>query len=310
MNDYKPYSFPNFFILGAAKAGTTSLCGMLRRHPEIFMTQHKETQFFFNDKKYAKGLDFYIDSYFSGAQGYSKRGEGSPSYFHAPDIVAPRLVSALDSKKLKFVVILRDPVERAWSHYLHRVRVNAEECSFAEALQLEEVRLARDPSQWVGYYRDGLYGNLVSRWFDYFEGEQFLFLRYEDLASDWLHSLKAVCLHLDVDPGIEWPKKIVTNQAGVPRSKLFMRLLQQPRPYMRLLKPVLGEDRIARIRTKLNRLNTCVRPKPLLSVDEERHLRALYSPDITLLEQLLGEDFHSWKLLPENDVTSASIDMG
>jgi hypothetical protein len=308
MSDYKCNNLPNFFILGAAKAGTTSLCGMLKQHPEIFMTRQKETQFFFNDKKYARGLDFYIDNYFSDAQGYSTRGEGSPSYFHAPDVVAPRLIGALNSRNLKFVVILRDPVERAWSHYLHRVRVNAEECSFADALQSEEVRLARDPLQWAGYYRDGLYGRLVSRWLDYFERTQFLFLRYEDLTSDWLRSLRAVCLHLGVDPEIEWAKKIVTNQAGVPRSRLFMRILQRPRPYMRLLKPVLGEDRIARVRTKLNRLNTRVRPKPILDANEERRLRALYTPDITLLEQLLEQDFHSWKLLPENDATNTSVE--
>jgi|SRR5690625_605973 len=287
---------PNFFILGAAKAGTTTLYETLRRHPEVFMSFEKETQFFFNDQKYARGMEFYLNRYFVDAGGYPARGEASPSYFQSPATVAPRLRDSLSPDNLRFIVILRDPVERAWSHYLHRRRVYAEKYAFVEAMAHEEERLVRDPALWVGYYRDGLYGKLVTEWFRYFRRDQFLFLDYEDLHQGRDTMLEQICLHLNVNPKAQWPKEVVSNAAGVPRNRLFMKTLQKPRPYLRIFKKVIDKDRISRVRRRLNRLNTRVQAKPAMDAELARWLRRQYAPDIERLESLLGREFEHWKV--------------
>ncbi len=287
---------PNFFLLGAAKAGTTSLYAMLKQHPQIFMSSSKETQFFFNDGKFRKGFQFYLDTYFWKAGGYPFRGEASPSYFHAPALVAPRMKSASFSERLKFIVVLRDPVERAWSHYLHRRRVCAETCSFPEALELEHVRLKRKPTSWVGYFSDGLYGQLTSEWFEYFPKDAFLFLDYEEATKDWTSSLKSICLHLGADPTFKWRQFVSYNTGGVPRNGLLMQLLQRPRPSLRRFKSLIGQDNISNLRRILNRINTRPEPSPVLDPSIEMELRKRYTSDIEQLERILGRNYEKWKL--------------
>jgi len=297
MSDHKHNSFPNFFILGAAKAGTTSLHGMLTQHPEIFMTRNKETQFFFNDNEYALGINHYLTTNFSGAWRYPVRGEASPSYFHAPERVAPRLLDSPGRDEMKFVVVLRDPVQRAWSHYLHRVRLCAEPCTFEDAIACEEKRLRNDPHLWVGYYRDGLYGKLLNEWFEYFPRDRFVIVRYESMVSEWQAMLNNIATHLGVSADYSWNKLEEKNVAGVPRSKWLMRFLADiPAPLKNAGKLFLGRDQIVHYRELVRRLNTKRSAKPALNPEVERMLRGRYEEDITTLERLLGADFSAWKL--------------
>lgn len=297
MNDCEINCLPNFFILGAAKAGTTALHLMLKQHPQIFMSDIKETQFFFNDYIYSRGVQHYVQNYFSKAAGYPARGEASPSYFSAPGRVAPRILANIqDSENIKFVIVLRDPVERAWSHYLHRVRVFAEPYSFEEALRLENQRLLSDPFSWVGYFRDGLYGELIAEWFKYFTNDRFLFIRYESLGDFWLQSLEKIARHLGVNADFDWKKGDRVNEAGAPRSIHLMRLIANvPGPIKLVGRHLISRERISNYRMLIRRLNTKRESKPTLDRNLEQALRLRYLRDIERLEGLLGEGFSEWK---------------
>ena len=169
---------PNFFVLGAAKCGTTTLHEVLIAHPHIFMTKQKEPHFFDADTYYNCGLDRYLRDHFRGAAGFKARGEATPAYLRsrkARDRIRGNL-----GKDLRFVVILRDPVTRAWSHYLHQRRACVETESFERALELEPKRSSAGRPAWTTYFGDGLYARQLLVWFEAFPREHFLVLLTED----------------------------------------------------------------------------------------------------------------------------------
>ena len=132
---------PNFFVLGAPKCGTTTLHEVLMAHPHIFMTKEKEPHFFDTDTYYNRGLDRYLRDHFRGAAGFKARGEATPTYLRSGK-ARDRIRGDL-GKDLRFVVILRDPVKRAWSAYLQECRYGVETESFERALELEPTRLSQ-----------------------------------------------------------------------------------------------------------------------------------------------------------------------
>ncbi|MEA3469299.1 MAG: sulfotransferase, partial [Thermodesulfobacteriota bacterium] len=115
---------PNFFLIGAARSGTTSLHKYLEAHPEIFMSEVKEINYFSNNRYWEKGINWY-ESHFKTAT-EKIRGEASTSYTNYPLIkdVPKRLFHYLPDAK--FIYILRDPIDRFLSHYLHRIRRGVE----------------------------------------------------------------------------------------------------------------------------------------------------------------------------------------
>ena len=138
----------DFFLLGAPKAGTTSLFYYLTEHPQIYPSKFKETRFFLDEKLYNKGFQFYLEKYFPKSENYKIRGEGTPAYLGNCEIVAPRIKKTLEGNEPKFIIILRDPVERAWSNYQHRKRMEVEFLNFEQALADEENR----KKKWKGNF--------------------------------------------------------------------------------------------------------------------------------------------------------------
>ena len=152
---------PNFFLIGAAKAGTTTLHDVLRQHPQIFCSQVKETGFFITEDRWSKGVEWYQQTHFSRAAGYPKRSESTAVYLLFSEVVAPRIHDIYGKHPLQFLAILRDPVKRAYSHYWQRIHTGLETLPFEEALEKEEQRLreslgAAFDSQAAGQYLDQL----------------------------------------------------------------------------------------------------------------------------------------------------------
>src|SRR6266849_3282899 len=192
---------PDFFILGAQKCGTTSLYYYLAKHPNITSAWRKELHFF--DKNFQKGLSWYrgqfpfnIRKYY--AQDIRKRdfitGEASASYLFYPNV--PKRVAEI-FPQVKLIVLLRNPVDRAYSHYRHEVAHGREKLSFEDAIACEEERTRRDAEKMVtnenyysynyacySYQARGVYVDQLQRWFRWFPREQFLIHRSEDLYAD------------------------------------------------------------------------------------------------------------------------------
>ncbi len=179
---------PDFLILGAQKAGTTALYEYLRRHPGITGPRWKEVSYF--DRHYARGRAWYRGNFPVRDGGLV--GEASPSYLFHP--LAPERAAAL-VPGARLIAILRDPVERAYSHYQHELSFGREPLSFEEALEREEARMAgelermlADPGYfshawWNFTYRSrGLYAEQLERWRAVFGPDRLLVLANEELV--------------------------------------------------------------------------------------------------------------------------------
>jgi len=225
-----PVNFPNFFILGVAKSGTTSLYNYLSHNKQIYLPKDKEPHFFSNDIYWAEGLSIYINRHFKNSEKYLARGEATPAYFQMPSKVIPRMKSIYGNTSPKFIIIFRNPVERAWSHYLHMVRNYYEKETFELALELENKRLNERPDSWFGYYSDGLYSSLLKKWFISFPKERFIFFITDDLRSDQNLVLNNICSFLNVD--FEFTDNLYSkkNYASEPRFAKLMKFLSEPSP--------------------------------------------------------------------------------
>jgi hypothetical protein len=198
---------PSYLIIGAQRAGTTSLFDNLCRHPDVAAPTASKDEVF-----WAKELHFFDDRFWRGVDWYraffplaSSRsvarlrgadlitGEASPSYLFHPGVPA-RVAATLPGVRL--IALLRDPVERAYSHYQLMHRKGIEKLSFEDALAAEEERLAgeeerilADPRYASHNYRNysyvlrGLYADQLEHWFEHFPREQILVLRAEDFFA-------------------------------------------------------------------------------------------------------------------------------
>jgi len=183
---------PGFLILGAQKAGTTALYTYLRRHPAITGPAWKEVSFF--DRHWARGVSWYRGSFPLQRGGrHPLVGEASPSTLFHP--LAPERVRAV-VPEARLIAILRDPVDRAYSHYQHEVALGREPLSFEDALDAEQERLRGEAERMLAdpgyfsrawwdhtYVARGLYAEQLERWRAVFPREQLLLLTSDELGE-------------------------------------------------------------------------------------------------------------------------------
>ena len=184
---------PSFLLVGGQRCGTTSLASYLATHAENLSTPIcKEIGFF--DGHYERGMTWYRAHFPITDIGQNLTGDATPQYLDYP--ACPRRV--FDAyPRMKFVVLLRNPVVRAYSHYTYNLKrlVGAETLSFREALEAEEERLGPGSPgdtdcdrygryRWAAYKTRGLYLRHLQRWFEYFPVEQFLIIQSEKLFAE------------------------------------------------------------------------------------------------------------------------------
>ena len=224
----KPFNKPNFFLLGAAKSGTTSLYHYLKSHPQVFMSEIKEPTFWCEDFQVVTNPIKYFELFDTVAE--EKRvGEASHAYLSDPKVA--RLIKALFPES-KFIIILRNPAERAYSLYNHMKRYGHESLkSFEKALSEESDRLqSKDFRHNNGqyfhnflYFGSGLYGEQVNRYLSYFDVSQFLFLTFDELKANVQSTMEKVWSFLDVDDNVQIDPQIF-NQGFQRKSSSLARL--------------------------------------------------------------------------------------
>lgn len=188
---------PDFLIIGAAKSGTTSLFHYLTQHPRIIKPFKKEIHFF--DKHFNKGVNWYklhfpTKNEVNIGQNQAITGEATPYYISHP-LVPSRVKMILP--KVKIIVLLRNPVDRAFSNYNHMVRMGFEKESFENAIDLESERTLGELDKIVNdnlnysfkhhhysYLSRSIYHIELERWLQYFNIDRFLFINSEDLYTN------------------------------------------------------------------------------------------------------------------------------
>ena len=189
----KAAAIPDFLVVGAAKAGTTSIHAYLAQHPNICVTRPKETFYFVWQElikcngvghSYGGGVSFRSEeSYralFSGAPSEALRGEVCVAYLYFPE-ASKRIFTA--NRNCKIIIVLRNPVDRAFSNYLHAVHDGFEKLSFKRAIEETSRRLA--DNWWWGfdYIGASLYADQVDRYLTLFGQKNVQIFFFEDLVG-------------------------------------------------------------------------------------------------------------------------------
>ena len=294
-------SLPNFMCLGAAKSGTTSLYDILRQHADIYIPSFKEPHFFDIPENFSNGLEWYKNTYFKNV---NKKiiADFTPSYFfdeHAPK----RIFQSLGSD-IKFLVIIRNPVDRAYSHYLHSKRDLYEKQDFGEALKLESSRLKQYQNQadYLSYLRhsyihQGLYSKMLKRYLQYFSLDNFLFINFEDeFLQEKDLTIQKILHFLEIDSSILLNIDIRSNPASKERSKILKRMMKKTGWWRVLLKKMIPSLKIRQIiKNKIQRANiSAFSPPKLTQLQRHNIYNSYFRRDIHDLSVLLNRDFSNW----------------
>ena len=303
---------PNVLVVGAQKAGTTALYYALSKHPEVFMSAVKEPAYFVAEEALAEAagpgdrdhrpvatLEAYREL-FAGAGTAAVRGESSTSYLHTP-AAAARIKERLPDVKL--IAILRNPVDRAYSNFLHLVRDGREPLhDFGAALAAERQRREEGWSLSWRYREKGLYGAQLERFMALFGPEQMRCYLYEDYDEDPHPTLRDVYGFLGVESDFEQDLSLRLNVGGVPKSKSLQWLARRAVPppqdpnntQARRLRWLI-EAMPARLRGGLLKAQTSnLSSPPPLSPQLRAQLLEGYREDIDLVGRLTGLNVSRW----------------
>lgn len=211
---------PTFLIIGAQKSGTTSLRRYLFEHPAVLCGEPKELHYF--DRQHERGDSWYLAQFPWRTRAVAVRrrwrvapavGEATPEYLYYTHV--PARVHAFDPD-LQLIVVLRDPVERAYSHYQMQVRRRGEQRTFEQVLAAEEAEMPgrreltrRDPTHVLpivhnSYIERGFYAEQLERWFELFKRDRFLILSSAELSNDTAGAMAMITAFLGVP---QWPSE-------------------------------------------------------------------------------------------------------
>lgn len=292
---------PNFIIIGAAKAGTSSLYYYLKQHPDVYMSEVKETNYFaLKDQKLNfQNPDKVINtSSITTEEAYRKLfedvkdevavGEASPLYLYSPK-AAEQI--KLFNPSIKLIVILRNPVYRAYSCYNHLVRDGYETLSFSEALKEENNRIRNNWAHLWHYKHGGYYYRQLKPYFDRFNPEQIRIYFYEDFNNNSITLTQDIYRFIGVDASFI-PDLTRMNVSGVPKLKILHSLFSKANVLRSTLKPFFPRTFREKIGQSIREWNR--RPNSLILPNDKNILVQEYREDIHKLEKFLQKDLSSW----------------
>jgi len=293
-------TLPNFFIIGAARSGTSSLDRYLSQHPEIYIAPKKETHFFAHDlfppcftgpgdERLNRSLIRDADQYaqlFAGVSGEKAVGESSAFYLCYPQ-TAERIAQAVPDAKI--LMILREPVTRTYSAYMFLARDERETLGFEEGLKREEERKLRgfEPMWW--YKELSMYYSQVNHYLQVFGTERVKVLLYDELYPNPGQALRDVFAFLGVKEDVVINTSVRYNVSGAPKSRrlhtLLYKLMDNPNALAKRVKPALAWKAMGRF---------LLRPVPKMNPQTNAQLKAYFAEDVAKLEDLLHQELLCW----------------
>ena len=298
--------WPDFLIVGAAKAGTTALYHQLGTHPDIFMSPQKEMNFFALENQVLdfKGpgdmngihrtsitdLENYL-SFFEGSNKGQIKGEASPLYLYS-DSAATNIHKY--APNIKIIVCLRNPIDRAFSAFSHLIRDQRElELDFISAFYKNQERKNAGWAEIWHYGSMGLYADQLERYYSTFNKSQVLVLIYEEFLKDPQSTLKKICDFLKIDPSFHFDPEKKYNQSRSPRFKRLHQVLIRPHYIKKIGKFIIPR----RFRTRLREsvINFNLKNNPSLTPEQIQSIYPFFREDIRRTEALINIDLSNWK---------------
>jgi len=290
---------PNFLILGAPRCGTTTLYETLKQHPQVFVSPVKEPMFFVleGEKDLFPGLKSpqgprdlgAYQSLFIGAEKAKAVGEASPIYLYSPKAASGIRKYIPDAK---MIAILRNPVDRAYSHFLfHRLKGEEPIADLEEAMAAEAGRTRMGWFLFWSYRGMGFYGAQIERYFSLFDREQFCFFLFEDLLSRPAELFMKIFDFLGVEDRTRIRLSEKYNASGIPQNRFLHGFLTRPNILKTYGKRFFPEKSHYRLLTRFMNRNLA---KPPLSAEVRSRILPVYREDILKTQDLIGRDLSSW----------------
>ena len=291
---------PNLLIVGAAKSGTTSLHNYLNQHVDVFMCNPKEPHFLINNEigidRIPIGVtkqDEYENLFLEGSE-LKYRGESSVMYLMYPEIATKNIKKYL-GEDTKIIIMLRNPVERAYSGYQHVKRYNVKEdlTDFKTAWEISEERYFINKSMTPAsrYKELGLYYKQVKYFMEEFQNLHIII--YEDYKSDFQSEINKVFDFLGIERiDINSEEKHMVGGWQWENDSM-KKLMMKQNPIKSLFKFLLPFESLRKnIRKNIQKKNTIVVPS--ISDEDEQMLKQFYHEDVRKLLDLLGRDLNHW----------------
>jgi hypothetical protein len=300
----------DFVCIGAQKAGTTTLHDILITHPDIYLPPRKEAQFFDINERFEKGINYYFETFFKTYNGEKFVGNINPN-LQMQNRSLERLHNCFGDE-LKIIFIMRDPVKRAYSHYLMSKKRGYEKLDFFDAMKAENERISNpqthrgyiseEPGHYEinhwGYVYRSLYANTVEYLFANFPKENIHLMLFEDFIKNKNNGIKELLKFLSIPDSPYISFEVQSNVASEPKSKILRDFIYQQGIFKKIIGKVLSKKNKEYIRIKLTKINN----KPLaenekgLSIKERSKVFTEYfEKDIKKLELLTGLDLNNWK---------------
>ncbi|EDM45359.1 hypothetical protein SCB49_06117 [unidentified eubacterium SCB49] len=296
---------PNFLIIGSPKCGTTSLYYYLNEHPEVFLPEQKELHFFTNKilskqttgkydietkRFHIKDITAYKSLYKAASSKHIAIGEASPSYINHPEIIGD--IKSTLSEDTKIIIMLRDPIKRAYSNYLHMLREGRETLPFFDALTVEDERAQQGYSDFWLYRFNSEYFEKVDAYKKAFK--DVLIINFEAFFKDTSNQLKKVYTFLDIDSDFE-PNNTETafNPGGVYKKNIVTKLVFEQSKTKDFLKKVIPLNSVVK-RLKIKIFDAFKKPTPKITPEASRFLEDKLKEDVLKLKNEYDFDISLW----------------
>ena len=295
---------PNFLIVGAAKSGSTSLYQYLSQHPEVFMPVNKEPNYFVaeyqqkmskdspNYKRSINRMVFNKENYYELFQGANLNekaiGEATVTYLYKYNYAIPRIKEELGN--LKIIIILRNPILRAFSQYSYIYELGFEKLCFEDALIEEKERLNKNWASTFAYVDQGMFYEQVKAYKKEFKNVHVLLL--EDLIKNENKEMSKVFNFLSVDSSFEIVNAEKFNTSGVPKYDILNSFIVHDNFAKKVLKKLLPNGVLRKLNARARSWNQG--DKLQLSEHQKARLVEVYREDINKLSVLIDKDLSHW----------------
>ncbi len=291
--------YPNFILFGASKSGTTSLYKYLEQHPQVFMSAVKEPGFFSNlgrtphippeQQNTTLSTYYSLDAYlklFEGAEGRTAIGEASSFYY-----LYPQAAEAIKEHipNVKLLAILREPIERAYSDFVHQRQLGKERQTEFAKVAGQEMNNEPIPRNYLVH---SLYHKCLQPYFELFPREQIRIYLMEDLTSrpDWM--FRDVFSFLGVDPAFLPDTSHRHNPTTVAKYEWIEELITTSNPIKNCLAPLI--PRQSKLRDLVRKIRWRNRYKPGFDPRLRKQLVGYFREDVLQLQHLLQRDLSGW----------------
>lgn len=285
----------NTFLIGVQKAGTSTFWNWLSQHPDVYAPEVMKDFHYFNRNQWHRRGSDYLHSFYTDYANEKIVMHGGVNYYFEPEFIENHLAYNSNSK---YILILRDPIERAWSAYQYFSNLGNETRTFGQAIDDElDGRNRNEDRHMFAYLEHGLYAKYLKILFNSIPKERFLILFYENLFRNPDHFLLETFKFLELDPLTKINTDIVKNKTGQVKYPVINKILFTKKGIVGIVKRTMPVQKLIPLKYRI-KLGYFVRDfntsktnsKSLLESNDRKPLKVYFKLPNQELEELLNKD--------------------